>query len=478
MAVIQDGVGSNLAGVNATNQLKVIGGVDASGAPAEIGGVRNFSEVDSGASTGAALLRSPEADADYRQRVGIETLLDDETFNYVAQNTGKHTLLSTTMTQVYGTGGLLTNGASITTAATGVAFSTYASFPFLSSGVQMYYQFEASFSNQPVANTIIDAGGFIRGAANPYAPTDGVYYRLNSSGIFGVVNHNGTETTTSVLPFTYVNNEVNQYLIVANNDRVEFWINDTLYGSIVTPVGQGQPFMSASVPFSYRHAIVGGAAGGVFQTTFRGYGISMSGPNTAKPMGVIGNAVHGSYQGLSGGTMGSLANYANSANPTAAVPTNTTAALGSGLGGQFWETDTLAATTDGIICNYQVPVGGVSQPSRRLAIYGVTVDSHVQTALTGGGYVDQLALCFGHTALSLATAEGAASKAPRRAPIGVRSVAAGALAGVNIGRATLALSQPIYVNPGEFVAIARKKIGVAPSAGVIAHVISFDYSWE
>ena len=39
-------------------------------------------------------------------------------------------------------------------------------------------------------------------------------------------------------------------------------------------------------------------------------------------------------------------------------------------------------------------------------------------------------------------------------------------------------SAPIYVNPSEFIAIAKKKVGTAPSAGVIAYTITPIYSWE
>jgi hypothetical protein len=37
---------------------------------------------------------------------------------------------------------------------------------------------------------------------------------------------------------------------------------------------------------------------------------------------------------------------------------------------------------------------------------------------------------------------------------------------------------PIFVNPGEFVAIAKKKVGTAPSAWVMAHNITLIYGWE
>jgi hypothetical protein len=56
------------------------------------------------------------------------------------------------------------------------------------------------------------------------------------------------------------------------------------------------------------------------------------------------------YQGQTGGTLGSTALYTNNLAPTAGVAmTNTTAALGSGLGGQFSALPTLAVNNDGII---------------------------------------------------------------------------------------------------------------------------------
>lgn len=70
-----------------------------------------------------------------------------------------------------------------------------------------------------------------------------------------------------------------------------------------------------------------------------------------------------SYQGQTGQTLGSTALYTNSlAAGAGAVMTNTTAALGSGLGGQFSALPTLAVGTDGIVSSYQVPVGTSAAP--------------------------------------------------------------------------------------------------------------------
>lgn len=159
---------------------------------------------------------------------------------------------------------------------------------------------------------------------------------MSSSGLQGIVNAAGVETSTSVFPdtlgtgtFTYTNNATNRYLIQVTNVKVTFWINNELMGELPTPAGVTFPCKSQSLPWSFRHAIVGGAAGTILQAVVSDYRVFIRGTQYSDGMAVIGNRVFGSYQGLSGNTMGSLASFANSANPTAAVPTNTTAALGT-----------------------------------------------------------------------------------------------------------------------------------------------------
>lgn len=93
--------------------------------------------------------------------------------------------------------------------------------------------------------------------------------------------------------------------------------------------------MSTTLPFSIRHANIG-AASGIINFVLNDYAIALGGPQFIRTLGEAGNAIFGSYQGLSGGTMGGLTVYTNSTNPTAAVPANTalTANLPNGLGGQ------------------------------------------------------------------------------------------------------------------------------------------------
>jgi hypothetical protein len=53
-------------------------------------------------------------------------------------------------------------------------------------------------------------------------------------------------------------------------------------------------------------------------------------------------------------------------------------------------------------------------------------------------------------------------------------VASGAAALLAFATISKQFRSPIVDNPGEFIAIVKKKVGTAPSAGVIAHLISFD----
>lgn len=494
---IRGSVSGNGAEVTSYNKLQVELETDAASHPDRVGTVRVFSENDTGYVTGNVALMSPEVDSDFRIRTANDVLLDDETFNYTAQNTGKHFYNNATMTAAWTAGNLNTNSGNITTVNTGLALSTYAMFPVL--GTQtLACDVEASFSQQPTTNTIIDFGLFLRSSSNPHNPTDGAYFRLTSAGLQGIINYNGIETSTGVFKsisggadWVYVNNKKYQFIVYVTTRSVQFWINDdgeiSLYGEINTPPGQGTPCMSAALPFSMRHTIIGGSAGGVINLQVSRYNIRQGGSNITSSLGELSNRLYGSYQGLSGGTMGGLTVYTNSTNPTAAVPSNTaiTANLPVGLGGQAWETFTsgLALNTDGILMSYQVPAGTVNIAGRRLKIVGVKMTSFVQTTITGGPFVNTFALAFGHTSVSLATAEAAATKKPRVTllPELTQAVGASAAAGTMTsqpGSAVCLFPEPVYVNPGEYVAFTVKHIGTAATAGVIAYNIQYIYSWE
>jgi hypothetical protein len=473
----------------AGNQLVIL--------PKDGGGLRVFNENDDGTVTGEPDIKSNEVDEDYRSRAAIDLLQDEENFCYTAQNTGKHFYANTTMTNAWATGAMSTNSGGILTTTTGSTFGSYAYFPILGTHT-LSFDIEGSFSAAPATNTVIDFGGFIRGAANPYAPADGAYFRLTAAGLQGVVNYNGTETTTAVFlaaaggaPWAYTINKKYQFILYITPRRVEFWINDNgsvfLYGAIDTPIGNGQPCASSSVPFSVRHAIVGGAASSALSFQLARYSVRSGGAMTATTPSMQGNRLFGSYQGLSGGTMGTSARVGtittgNETNVTAAVPTTTTAALGSGLGGTFWETATLAVNTDGIIMSYQVPAGTPTVPGRRLVLRGIYLNSYIQTAIAGGPFTAEWFLAFGHTAVSLATAEAAGTKAPRRILLPfTQQIAANQAVNTAVAQANAFLDlgdAPIFINPGEFVQLCTRHIGTVGTSGTIVHRVTPVYGWE
>ena len=447
------------------------------------------SSIDSGTMTGVPYNASAETDTDYRLRVGQDQILDLETFNYTSQNTGKHFFAFTTLTSTVSANGLLLNSGAITTASTGCTFGTQAFFSF-SGTSPLHCEMSVSFNAQPTSNVTVDFGLFIRGAANPFAPTDGVYFRLDSGGLQGIVSNNGIETVTGIFPLSegigtwvYMNDSVNRFLMQISNTSVTFWINNALAGSIDTPIAQSAPFRASAIPFSIRYAISAGGAGTALQARLWDYRVGFRGPAISENLGAIGNRAFGSYQGLSGNTVGTLGQYTNNTNPAAAVPTNTTAALGAGLGGNFLETFSLALTVDGIISSFQNPAGSITVQGRRLRVHGVRIKSFVSTVLAGGPSNAIWTLNFGHTAVSLATAESASfatgtTKAPRRIAIGVQTITANQAANTTMETIDADFIEPIYVNPGEFIATAKKYVGTVGTSGVITHVIHFDFGWE
>ena len=461
--------------------------------PQYIGGVRLFSQNDSGAVTGKPSLLSPEVDADFRFRVSQDLILDDESFNYTAQNTGKHNYIATNLVNAWTAGNLTTNSSSITTVNSGSVFATYAAFP--NNGTQtLSADVELAFSNQPVSNTIIEFGLGIPGS-QLVAPLDGVFMRLTSAGLIGVASNNGTETpiafplSNGTGVWAYTPEKKYQFIIYQGMVKASFWVNDgvstTLLGEIPLPSGQGRMTMGQGLQFFIKHRIVGGAAGGILQAKVGAYNVRLGGSNLTSTISTQGNRIYGSYQGISGGTMGSLSTYPNSANPTAAAPSNTalTANLPSGLGGQGAVIAAAAAATDGIWSSYQVPPVAVNSGSRRLVIRGVQLDLlNLGAAVATTATSIQFSLAYGHTAVSLATTDGAASKSPRRLPLGYATWAVGAAIGTQPqgGKLTLDLGDaPVFVNPGEFVALVGKfLVGTATASQVINFTWTPIYGWE
>jgi len=63
----------------------------------------------------------------------------------------------------------------------------------------IYCQMVMGIADAVPTNMNLDFGFMLQQAAGTSLPLDGIYFRLNSTGLLGVLNNNGTETTTAAL---------------------------------------------------------------------------------------------------------------------------------------------------------------------------------------------------------------------------------------------------------------------------------------
>lgn len=479
--IIKGGDSSNLAGVDSTGNLKINLPTTATTA----GYASVVFENDAGTLFGSKKINTPYVTFERRLSVGIDTPLFDYTFNSTAQDTGCWRYVTATMTTTWGTTGMLLNAISTLTTGTGTAVSSWRQFNLTGHGT-IVADFTLNVTDNPLANQILEFGLFPF-AAGTAAPTEGAYFRFSTAGLFGLINFNNSETSTAQLATmaSLVPNTSYVFTIRLNERLVSFWRDGLLLasGELTIPAAQGQPFITSTLPVTFQFRNNGTVTGSpVMQAKILDISIDQKSINMGKQYphiqaskGLLG------YQGTNGNTMGSTALYTNSLAPGAgAVMTNTTAALGSGLGGQFSALPTLAANTDGILCSFQVPAGSINITPRTLYITGIKIQGGVTTVLAGNATAVQYAysLAFGHTAVSLATAEAVAAKASRRIALGYESYAAAAALGTLGQGISMTFNSPVVVNPGEFVAVVAKNVGVVTTTGVITFLVTYDCYWE
>lgn len=422
---------------------------------------------------------------------GLKNLLWDDTFNATSQNTAKYTYSNTTMTAAQSGGFLNLNSGSITTISTSCGVQTFRKFPLFAKA-ELRANFSAQVPNGTQANQTIEFGlfnGALNGAA-PGAPTDGVLFRFNTTGeLRGIVNYNGTETTTAAMtvPSTSANHD---WVIVVQTNTALFYVDDILYGKVTLLTDaptQGQPMMAASVPLTMRVYTAGSAPALAPILKVSDVFVSEMGPDLGRqwPHQKAGFG-HMAYQGQNGGTMGSTSNYSNSAVAGAAALTNTAASAGTpaGLGGVGHVLPTLTAGTDGVLFNFQNPAGSVSQTPRNLIITGVRLQGLVDVVFAGGPLYLLYSIAFGSTAISLATTEtgsfvSGTTKAPRRVMLGVDYFPATAAVGTMGQNIVVQFQSPIVVAPGEWVVITmRNHGGTVTTTGSLLYSCAFDAYYE
>jgi hypothetical protein len=439
-------------------------------------------EIDDGLVSGFRNIRSAEITADYRFRTGIDTTCFNETLLGTVLNSNIWTAPVTTMTAVL-SGGFMSLNAGSSLAINAVArLTTYRSFPIYKS-YSTYYEQEVQFTSFPVIGNICEWGAFI--STGTATPTDGYFFRINASGeLRCVINNNGTETQSAAIDFsTYVDvNNSRSFLIQANTKQVLFWIDNICVATMFTPAGQGTTSSSMNLPLSYRNYNL--AATSTAQIMKIGMcNVTLSDQEMAKPWAHTISGMGGNCDQTQTGsaTHGSTALYTNNlAAGAGAAMTNTTAALGVGLGGQFTALPTLAVATDGIVCSYQVPLGTSTLPGKTLYVTGVKIATAVTTVLAGNAtpVIYAMSLAFGHTNVSLATTESATAKSPRRKPIGFLTFPAAAALGTVGQELNVTFDTPTVIQSGEFFQVVAKNLGAVTTTGAICFLVDITGYFE
>lgn len=458
-------------------QATTVAGVDQFN---QVGSVRFFSENDPGSILGTPYIKSPETSADFRLRVGVDTLLFQDSFNATSQNISNWKHAFTTMTCTQSSGFLNFNAAGTSTVSGNFAhMQTWRHFPLLGTG-PITVEFVAQFDRTPVSSEVFMMGFGI--AVNAAQPTDGVWFERTSAGIHGCIRYNGGTVVSTLLTDTpFPANTNDKYVIVVGLGCVEFWIDDVLYADIDVPAGQGQPFITTALPIfaqKYNSAIVSSSPNMIAKlatvtVTLQDLASNQTWANQMASCGL-------GMQALNGGAATSpQVQWANAALPTAAAATNTTAALGAFLGGLFQMNAPATSATDIIIASYQNPAGAAGQTPRTMKLRGIKIDCVNQVvAVATTGTVFAVAVAWGGSTVSLAATEStsfqtATTKLRRVQPVGVVSFPVGAAVGAQASGIQFDFEAPLVVNPGEFVQVICKPVlGTATATETFLWVVS------
>ena len=481
---LEGSVTGNVAEVNASNQLKVIPETNAAGLPANVGAVKVFYEHDAGSLTGTVSLKSSRVSLDRRERVGIDTVLFTDSFPHLTQNTSIWAYSFTTLTASQpGAGTVNFSTVQGTVATQGAFMRTFQHFPIIGTAPLSVDCTFGQFTAALVANEEWRVGLGLPTTAG-IAPTDAIYFLLDTAGLRGVAVYSGIVTQTAALATlaSFTVGSLFSLTLVIGERSIEFWRENVLLGTLATPAGNGQPVQSQTLPFFLQKFCTGAVSN---TNTMRVSDVTVSlmdvdsSKSWAEQMAIAGLS---GLIGQNGHTQGKTTLWTNNTAPTAVALTNTTAAF-TGLGGIVAVLPTLAANSDGIVFSYQNTAPTINIPGRNLVIKSVKVQGAVSVILAGGPVTYAYALAFGHTAVSLATAESASfatgtTHAPRILAIGIDTYPVTAAVGTLGVSESRTFDSPVVVRPGEFVQIIARNIGVVTTTGAITIIAGFNAYFE
>lgn len=403
-------------------------------------------------------------------RVSGSNLIFYDQVDGSAPNTNLWSVLVSTMAIALGNGfNVLNSGASVVAGAYAVLQSNkflpfYGTLPFRAA-------FNIKFNNLPQANATCEIG--VGAVAGTSAPTDGAFFRFGPAGqVFCVLNNGGSETQSAAITTPSVS-VVHLLEIEVVENLVYFYIDDVQVADIIVPSGQSYPF-NAGRQQVFARVYNGGTAPSTAPQLMIGQVIVVQedlnqNKNWDSIMASLGR---GAFQSpLS--SFGQTSNHANSTSPVSATLANTSAGYTT-LGGRWQFAAVAGSATDYALFGFQVPAG------YQLLLNSVSISS-VNTGVIGGltGTLFDWSIGVNSSNVSLATADGAGTYAPRRIPIGLQSFGISAAVGQMPSDITRKFDTPLVIESGRFLHIILQiPSGLATASQIFRGDITFNGFFE
>ena len=441
--------------------------------------------INDGSSGGVSLVRRVEASSRNRVRFGQESPVFFENFIGAALNTTLWKSANTNDTIVCLNGFVTLNPTGLVAAGNYAMINTYRYFPVYED-LQTRLEYTFQITSQPLFN-IFEMGFGI--AATTAVPTDGVFIRLNTLGqVYAVINNNGNEYPTLISGLTITPNTNYEVIIHLDVNNAYFYINGILQAVLSAPTTGGAGTTAVNeLPIFFRNnqkvlmPIPPPTANGpALRITQVSVTLTDNAGNRAYRDGLCGFSAN-AIQGQTGQTLGTTANYANSAAPASATLSNTAAGYTT-LGGQWQFAAVASSETDEALIGFTVPAGTSIAPGKTLYITGIHIEA-VNTGATSAttATIIQWGIATGSSAVSLATADSTVNKSPRRLTLGLMSIPIGALAGTTFTGSPMDIQfdSPLVANAGEFVHVIMKQfLGTATASEIYRGTITINGYFE
>lgn len=425
-----------------------------------------------GVAGGTRQVRPTNVSLERRLKSGVDSLLFDDTFHHTVLNTRKYLQATTTMTIVQAGNAITLNAGNSVAAGVGAFLRTYKSFQLMNNFSLLVDEY-VSTSTTPQNGNVFEVGKGIPGASGVVEPLDGVYMQMSDTGVLKLVaNFNGSKTDSGPISFVWAANRIYHIEIMENRDRIELFIDKDFVAGVDRGIAAAALTQNTSgYLFVRNHNIT--ATASAQQLRLHSWAAGFADAGAIRDMNHIrsGSGDH-LLSALDGAAVAQLANYANSAAPASATLSNTAAGYTT-AGGQFQFAAPAGAETDYALFAWQNPAGTISAPGKTVMVKGIHIDVFNMGAISAGTLTTmQWSLGIGSSAVSLATADGAAARAPHRLTLGTNRLAVGAVIGESADKTiSRRFEQGLPVEPGMFLhVIVKIPVGTATASQIIRGV--------